>query len=293
MLEGDSGTGKELIARAIHRLSSRSQKPFIAVDCAAIPGNLIESELFGHLKGAFTGAVSERKGLMEEANGSTMFMDEISNLPLDLQAKLLRVLQEDEIRPLGSNTTKKVDVRIIAASSSSLHDKMEKQLFRDDLYYRLHVYPIKIPDLGKRREDIPILARHFLQEFSQQQNKKLAQIHEEILDFMLCRNWPGNVRELENFIERMVTLSSEQVSTLEAKILPDEYKKEWDKLKKTIEIKTINKSLNDQVAEFEEQLIRQALKENDWNQSQAARALNISEQTIRYKMNKLGIVNLK
>jgi transcriptional regulator with GAF, ATPase, and Fis domain len=293
LLEGDSGTGKELIARAIHRLSSRSNRPFIAVDCAAIPANLIESELFGHVKGAFTGAVSDRKGLMEEADGSTLFMDEISNLPLDLQAKLLRVLQEGEIRPLGSNSTRKIDVRIIAASSSSLKEKMHKQQFRDDLYYRLHVYPIKIPNLNQRREDIPILARHFLLEYNQQQNKNLEMIHEQVLDYMLSRNWPGNVRELENFIERLVTLAPEQSTLLGPEIMPPEFSKEWDKLKKSEQIPSGNKSLETQVAEFEEQLIRQELQANDWNQSRAARALNISEQTIRYKMNKLGIINLK
>jgi transcriptional regulator with GAF, ATPase, and Fis domain len=293
LLEGDSGTGKELVARAIHQLSSRSNRAFITVDCAVIPANLIESELFGHLKGAFTGAVSDRRGLIEEADGSTLFIDEISNLPLDLQAKLLRMLQEGEIRPLGSNITKRVDVRIIAASSMSLKQKMEKMLFREDLYYRLHVYPIKIPALKQRVEDIGILAKYFLDVFSSEQHKALEQIHEEILDFMLSRRWPGNVRELENFIERLVTLTPAEAKVLMPEILPSEFKKEWTKIKQGKVARTVEKALPDQVADFEEQIIRQALENNDWNQSRAARELHISEQTIRYKMNKLGIVNLR
>ncbi|NIV72407.1 AAA domain-containing protein, partial [Candidatus Saccharibacteria bacterium] len=171
MLEGESGTGKELIARAIHKLSFRSKRPFIAIDCGAIPEHLIESELFGHVKGAFTGAVDDRKGLFEAANGGTIFMDEIANLPLDMQAKLLRVLQEGEIRPVGSNLSRKVDVRIISASSKKLRELLKNQSFREDLYYRLYVYPLQVPTLNERSEDIPLLANYFLNKYSQQQQK--------------------------------------------------------------------------------------------------------------------------
>jgi transcriptional regulator with GAF, ATPase, and Fis domain len=172
ILQGESGTGKELVARAIHRLSSRSNYHFVAVDCGAIPGNLMESELFGHVKGAFTGATTNRTGLLEEANQGTLFMEEVANLHLDLQAKLLRTMQENEIRPLGSNKPKKKDVRIISATSVDLYKLVVEHKFREDLYYRLHVYPIIVPSLNKRSEDIPLLANHFLAAFTRQQQKK-------------------------------------------------------------------------------------------------------------------------
>ena len=173
LLDGQSGTGKELIAKAIHHYSSRNSQKFVAIDCGAIPPNLIESELFGHIKGAFTGANFSRKGLLEEANGGTFFMDEINNLPIELQAKFLRFLQESEIRPIGSNETSKVDVRIIAASSISLKQIVEEQKFREDLFYRLYVYPISVPSLNERREDIPLLANYFLKKYSLNKRKRL------------------------------------------------------------------------------------------------------------------------
>ncbi|UCE08027.1 MAG: sigma-54-dependent Fis family transcriptional regulator, partial [bacterium] len=207
LLEGKSGTGKELIAKAIHRSSVRSECPFVAIDCGAISVHLMESELFGHVKGAFTGAATARKGLFEEAHNGTLFVDEITNLPLDLQAKLLRVLQEGEIRPLGSNTTRKVNVRIITAASASLKDMVHEKQFREDLFYRLMVYPIHVPALEERKEDIPLLANHFMRLFSSQQKKKIENFHEKVIDFMKVHPWQGNIRELENFVERMVTLT--------------------------------------------------------------------------------------
>ncbi len=290
LLEGQSGTGKELIAKAIHQCSSRVQQKFIAIDCGAIPANLIESELFGHVKGAFTGATISRKGLLEEANGGTLFMDEIANLPLELQAKLLRVLQEGEIRPLGSNVTRKVNVRIISASSNPLAKLVERQKFREDLFYRLNVYPISIPSLDDRRDDIPLLANNFLKKFAAQQKKQAEIFHEEVLDFMQQHQWCGNIRELENFVERMVTLALPETQIIEARILPPEFKKELKKLRKIKDEVEIGKSLTESLAEYEAKLIRQTLMDNDWNQSKAARTLKISEQTIRYKMGKLGIV---
>ncbi len=289
LLEGQSGTGKELVAKAIHCSSPRAQNKFIAIDCGAIPANLIESELFGHVKGAFTGATAARKGLLEEAHNGTLFMDEIANLSLELQAKLLRLLQEGEIRPLGSNVIRKVDVRIIAASSASLAMLVEKQQFREDLFYRLNVYPIYIPSLDERCDDIPLLSKYFLNKVASQQQKQAEFFHEEIVEFMRQHKWRGNIRELENFVERMVTLAPQEMKIIDAKILPPEFKKELRKLKSFKEQET-TRSLEEIISEYEEKIIHQALVNNDWNQSKTARALKVSEQTIRYKMAKLGIV---
>jgi len=290
LLQGQSGTGKERVARAIHQFSDRSDKPFVAVDCGAIPPNLIESELFGHVKGAFTGAAADRKGLFEEANAGTLFMDEIANLPLDMQAKLMRVLQEGEIRPLGGNKTRQVEVRVISASSAALRKLMEKQQFREDLFYRLHVYPINVPSLHERQEDIPLLANHFLKKFSAKQGKQAESFHEEILDYMQEQPWAGNIRELENFVERLVTFAAATDKILGREILPPELRKKVRQATPSDTVFVANKSLQGHLAEVEEQLIRQALLTNDWNQSQAARALKVPEQTLRYKMGKLGIV---
>jgi len=290
LLEGKSGTGKELIARAIHQLSARRDFSFVAIDCGAIPANLLESELFGHVKGAFTGATSDRKGLFEEANHGTLFMDEIANLPLEMQAKLMRVLQEGEVRPLGSNKSRRIDVRIISASSASLREMADKRQFREDLFYRLNVYPIAVPALIERLEDIPLLANHFLKKFARQQQKPIASFHEEVLDFMQQRPWEGNIRELENFVERLVTLAKPATTVLHRDILPPDYQKDFRKFKAASSMPTVRQSLTEGLAEYEAQLIRQTLIENDWNQSQAARALKISEPNLRYRMNKLGII---
>jgi transcriptional regulator with GAF, ATPase, and Fis domain len=273
LLEGKSGTGKELIAKAIHHCSTRSEFPFIAIDCGAIPQHLMESELFGHVKGAFTGATTARKGLFEEAHKGTLFMDEITNLPMDLQAKLLRVLQEGEIRPIGSNRTHKVKVRVISAASASLMAMVHEKQFREDLFYRLMVYPIHVPALKERKEDIPLLANHFMQIFSRQQNKEIETFHEEVIDLMKSHPWHGNIRELENFVERMVTLVPKKRRQIDIKLIPPEFRKELDALRQHPRLK---KSLNESLADYEEKLIRQALEENNWIQSRAARALGIS-----------------
>ncbi len=292
LLEGQSGTGKELIARAIHRFSARQAGPFVAIDCGAIPSNLLESELFGHVKGAFTGAMSNRQGLLEEANQGTLFMDEIANLPLEMQGKLMRVLQEKEVRPVGGNKPRKLEVRVISASSVALRELVERKQFREDLYFRLHVYPIYVPTLNERSEDIHLLAGHFLKKFARQQHKLAESFHEEISDFMRQRAWEGNIRELENFVERLITLAGPEMTVLHSELLPVEYQQEVRKLKPAHFHHADNLSLNERLAQYEEQLIRQALLQNDWNQSQAARTLGVSEQTVRYKMNKLGIRNL-
>ncbi|KAA0230070.1 GAF domain-containing protein [candidate division KSB1 bacterium] len=290
LLEGASGTGKELIARAIHRLSSRSERSFLAIDCGAIAANLIESELFGHVKGAFTGATTDRKGLLEEANGGTLFMDEIANLPIDMQAKFMRVLQEGEVRPVGSNKTRHVEVRLIVASSSSLRKLVDQQKFREDLFFRLHVYPIRVPSLDERQEDVPLLANHFLKKFASQQEKPAESFHESILDFIQQRHWAGNIRELENLVERLVTLAGPKMVILERDLLPQELHKEMKKIEAGQQDAGIIKPLYESLSEYEEQLLRQALAANNWNIAKTARELRIAEQTLRYKMGNLGIV---
>jgi transcriptional regulator with GAF, ATPase, and Fis domain len=292
LLVGESGTGKELVARAIHQLSARSHNAFVAIDCGAIQPNLVESELFGHIKGAFTGAATDRKGLFEEANNGTLFMDEVNNLPVDMQSKLLRVLQDEEIRPVGSNLTRKVNVRIIAASSSPLRAMVLDRKFREDLYYRLNVYPILVPSLRERVEDIPLLAGHFLKESSREQHKAIEGFDEEVLDFMKHHRWDGNIRELENFVERLVTLATKKETVIDRGVLPPELEKELKKAKRHSEEIQTTKSLGEGLAEYEEQLIRRALDDCNWNQSKAARALQISEHSLRYKMRRLKIEKL-
>ncbi len=289
LLEGESGTGKELVARAVHTLGRRSQDRFVAIDCGAIQPQLVESELFGHIRGAFTGAVTDRKGLLEEANGGTLFMDEINNLPFDMQSKLLRVLQDQEVRPVGSNLTRKVDVRIISASSSSLRKLVAEKSFREDLFYRLNVYPILVPSLRERAEDIPLLAGHFLKMFSHAQRKEIDGFHEEVVDYMKRRQWAGNVRELSNFVEQLVTLATTKQRILDRRVLPPQLRKELKRGERTREDGSPTRSLGENLTEYEEQLIRKALESCNWNQSRAARMLKISEHSMRYKMAKLRI----
>lgn len=289
LLEGRTGTGKELVARAIHKLSERSSQPFIAIDCGAIPPNLIESELFGHVKGAFTGATRDRTGLITEANQGTLFMDEIANLPLEMQAKLMRVMQEGEVRPVGSNRSQKVEVRIISASSLPLRDLVAQQKFREDLYYRLLVYPVQIPALEERHEDIALLAEHFLQKFAKQQRKPVQSFDETMLAFLEQRAWPGNIRELENFVERLVAFAPAEAIVHDASTLPPGIKEEVEKFLSAKVSYSSPRSLNARLQKYEEELLCEALVEHNWHQSRAAKALEIPEQTLRYKMNKLGI----
>ncbi len=208
LVTGDSGTGKELVARAIHDKSSRSDKPFIALNCTAIPENLIESELFGHMKGSFTGALSDKKGMFEEAQGGTLFLDEIGDLDISLQAKLLRVLQEKTIKPVGANREKNIDVRVITATHKNLFKATQENLFREDLYYRLSVLPIHLPPLRQRKEDIPLLAQYFLEKYSSLNNSKVRAFSVQALEELVNYPWNGNVRELENVIERLCVLTT-------------------------------------------------------------------------------------
>jgi transcriptional regulator with GAF, ATPase, and Fis domain len=289
LLEGRSGTGKELVARAIHNCSERAGKKLIAVDCGTIPEHLIGSEFFGHVKGAFTGATADRKGLFEEADSGTLFIDEIANLPMDLQVNLLRVLQEGEIRPLGSNASRKVNVRIIAASSVLLKELVEKNKFREDLFYRLMVYPIHVPSLDERPEDIPLLTEHFIKKYSTEQNKQVENFNEGLIEFLKHRSWTGNIRELENFIERLITLAPENRKQIDMDLLPREFRNELQDLKKIKKKVQITKSLAEILGDHEKQLLRQTLVDCKWNQSSAANALGIDESTLRYKMKKYKI----
>lgn len=290
LLEGETGTGKELIAKAIHRQSSRSGEKVITLDCGAFPTNLIESELFGYVKGAFTGALTDRKGLLEEADNGTLFIDEISLLPFEQQSRFLRFVQEGEFRPIGSNEIKKVDVRIISASSSSLMKQVNKGSFREELYYRLNVYPIEIPTLNKRSEDIPLLTNEFIKNYALEQNKKAQTVDEGIMYLFLHREWKGNIRELENFCERLVTIAKPDDIIISQEYLPSDLQREVKKLRSSVTPTIILKPLEKVLEEYEEQMIRVALIQNNWNQSKAAEALSIKEQTLRYKMKKLSIV---
>jgi len=213
MIFGESGTGKELLARAIHRASSRATQPFVAVNCGAIPEQLLESELFGHVKGAFTGAASDYKGLFQAAGRGTVFLDEIGDMPLPLQVKLLRVLQEKEVRPIGSTQAVKVDVRIVSATHRNLEEAIKAATFREDLYYRLHVVALSLPSLSQRREDIPVLAAHFLKNLASRYGKTLNGFAQDALEVLVKHNWPGNVRELYNVIEQAVALATTPIVT--------------------------------------------------------------------------------
>jgi DNA-binding NtrC family response regulator len=211
LIQGESGTGKELVARAIHNHSKRSQRTFVAINCSAVPETLLESELFGYMKGAFTDAKASKEGLFETASGGTLFLDEISSMPMSLQAKLLRVLQDGEIRPLGSTSSRKVDARIISATNQDLEEEIEKGRFRDDLFYRLNVISILLPPLRERRDDIPILAQHFLKQYAAQNGKSITGFDQGGLSYLMNAPWKGNVRELENTIERAVVLSDSNI----------------------------------------------------------------------------------
>ena len=287
LITGESGTGKELVARALHYNSDRSQNPFIPINCGAIPENLLESELFGHEKGAFTDAIRTKKGLFEEADDGTLFLDEIGELPLQLQVKLLRVLQDGEIRRVGDSKSIQIDVRIIAATVKDLVKEVSEGRFRDDLFYRLHVFPIHIPPLRERQEDIPLLVAHFVQKHSLSLNKNVLGINPKALAALMNYRWFGNVRELENTIERAMVLADE--SNIELENLPIEIRefKEKVELASLVEeecsIKKASKIL-------EINLIQKALKKTRGNHTQAARLLEISHRALLYKIKEYEIV---
>ncbi len=293
LIDGESGTGKELVAKAIHYGSSRAGKPFIPVNCAALPESLLESELFGHVKGAFTGAIRDKKGLFEEAHSGTILLDEIGDMPLTIQVKFLRVLEERKIRRVGGNEIINIDVRIIAATNRDLKDLMKEGKFREDLFYRLNVIPVTIPPLCERKEDIAPLANHFLEIYSANMKKETVVFIPETLDILKHYDWPGNVRELENLVERVVALSKKSVikpSDL-ALVFQFDGKKSAD-LTEDFDERDLSKIftlLEQEYREKEREYIVRALEENNYNQSQAARTLGISRQTIWAKMKKYGI----
>jgi two-component system NtrC family response regulator len=285
LIRGESGTGKELIANAIHYASTRSEKPFIKVSCSAIPETLLESELFGHEKGAFTGAIQKRMGRFEEADGGTTFLDEIGELSGSTQVKLLRILQEREFQRLGSNLTLKTDVRVIAATHRNLEEAMKKGLFREDLYYRLNVISILLPPLRERKEDIPLLIDHFLKKYSEINQKKIEDLSKEARALLLRHTYPGNVRELENLIERAVVLCRGEVITtqdLPFHLQEGPSEREWATSGKM-------KTLPDSLEEIERDLIVKALHQHQGIQTRAAESLGISERVLRYKIKKYGI----
>ncbi len=291
LLLGESGTGKELVARAIHEGGNRKDKPMIKVNCAALPETLLESELFGHERGAFTGAHASRPGRFELADGGTIFLDEIGELPLSLQAKMLRVLQEKQFERIGGSKTFTVDVRIVAATNVSLEDAVARGLFRADLYYRLNVVPIVLPPLRERKEDIPLLFSHFLSK-SNERNGKKVQITSELLDFLIGYPWPGNIREMQNLVERMVILVEGDRLTLHD-LPPNLFVNHRSVPTETVENKQLGKinrpSSPKSLHDIERLEIEASLRRNGWVQVRAARELGLTERQIGYRIKKYGL----
>jgi len=281
LIHGESGTGKELLAKAIHYASPRSNKPFIAVSCAALNENLLESELFGHEKGAFTGADKMRRGRFELADGGTLFLDEVGDIPLSVQVKLLRVLQEQNFERLGGSETINVDVRLIAATNRDLEKLIEAGDFREDLFYRLNVVNIYIPPLRNRKEDIPPLVSHFIEKYAAE-NNTIDGISKEALDLLMRYNYPGNIRELENIIERAIVLARRNMITTDDLPMHTRIGESEEKQPK-------GSSLTEMVERFEQKLIIEALDKAGGNQSQAAKSLDIGERKLRYKLRKYNM----
>jgi formate hydrogenlyase transcriptional activator len=279
LIQGETGTGKELIARAIHEGSSRNLGPFVKVNCAAMPAGLLESELFGHERGAFTGALTQTTGRFHLAHQGTLFLDEIGDLPLELQPKLLRVLQEQEFERLGSTRTIRVDVRVVAATNQDLAQMVQERRFRADLFYRLNVFPIALPPLRERAQDIPLLVRHFVNKFARRMNKGIGFIPSEVMELLQLHDWPGNVRELQNFIERAMIMCSGP----ELRLPPDELKHL---------VKTNAPSAIRSLADAERDHILHVLRQVGWvvgGRDGAASRLGLARTTLIYKMRKLGI----
>jgi two-component system response regulator PilR (NtrC family) len=289
IVQGESGTGKELVAKAVHALSPRREAPFVSVNCAAVPENLLESELFGHMKGAFTDAHQTKKGLFETAHRGTLLLDEVGEMPLPMQVKLLRALQERRVRRVGANEEVEVDVRVIAATNRSLENLVRERRFREDLYYRLNVIPIVVPPLRERREDIPLLAAHFLARFSQEMSKPVKKISEQAMGRLMQYAWPGNVRELENVIERAVALETTPV------VLPDRLPESL--LSAPVAPSTMAPppatpelaqgfSLDRHLESIEAELLRAALEQAGGNRATAARLLGVTPRSLRYLIRK-------
>ncbi|MBT6717479.1 MAG: sigma-54-dependent Fis family transcriptional regulator [Nitrospina sp.] len=310
MIYGEGGTGKELIARALHMNSPRASKPFIAVNCGAIPHELLESELFGYEKGAFTGAVNTRIGRMELANEGTIFLDEIGDMPTSLQVKLLRVLAEREVDRIGSSKPTPIDIRVITATHRNLEESIKEGNFREDLYYRLNIIPINLPPLRERKTDIPLLANHFLKQLNGAADSK--NINDEAMKFLVNYSWPGNIRELANFVERMVVLSIGSTITprdLPDKVLGDTPKDQWpplqeedegnpalmlqQSLKQSFHVGIPEEGINlkKTVEGFEKELLLEALEKTGWVKNKAANLLGLNRTTLVEKLKKLQITN--
>jgi len=278
LIQGETGTGKELIARAVHNLSARCGRPFIKLNCAAIPFDLLESELFGHERGAFTGAIAQKIGRFELADKGTLFLDEVGDIPPGLQPKLLRVLQEQEFERLGSTRTHQVDVRLVAATNRNLVDMVKRNEFRSDLYYRLNVFPVPLPPLRARREDIPALVEHFVEIYARRMSKQIDHISPQTMSELTSYGWPGNIRELQNFIERSVILTSGNV--LESPLAS---------LRNAVEVESLGPTT---MEDAEREHIRKILEQTRWvvaGPNGAAARLGIKRSTLYFRMQKLGI----
>jgi two-component system, NtrC family, response regulator AtoC len=299
LITGESGTGKELIAKALQRGSSRRDKPLIKVNCAAIPKDLVESELFGYERGAFTGAVGSKPGRFELADGGTLFLDEIGEVPVEMQVKLLRALQESEFERVGGIKTLRVDVRLIAATNRDLKALIGEGRFREDLYYRLAVVPIALPPLRERREDIPLLVRHFIQKYDERLGKRVEGMEEEALQLLMSYSWPGNIRELENLMERSVLFADGPL--IQANALPDSLREKGPQPPVPIAAMgplgaiaapsgaSMKEIVRHAQAELEKELITHALEETGGNVTRAAKRLQISRKSLQVKMKELGL----
>ncbi len=286
LIQGETGTGKELIAKVIHYNGPLKDKPFVAENCGALSENLLESELFGHVKGAFTGAIADKKGLFELADGGTVFLDEISDMPHAMQTKLLRVLQEGQIRPVGGSRYHRVDFRLISSSNRDLYREVDKGNFREDLFYRIQVFPIVLPPLRERKEDIPLLAAHFLEKFAARLNRPIGRLTPDALEILMQFDWPGNVREFENEIERALTLAGDD-RDIKVAYLSDRIKDAADQKKGSDEIPT---TIQEATARVERKMVADALRRTGGNRSQAARILGLTRQGL---LNKIGRYEIK
>jgi len=300
LITGESGTGKELVARAVHENSPKASKPLVVVNCGAIPSELLEAELFGHVKGAFTGATQSRMGRFELAHGGTIFLDEVGDIPLHLQVKLLRVLQTRQFEAVGSSKTIEVDVRIIAATNRDLEDAVQKREFREDLYYRLNVIPVKIPSLRERKSDIPLLVNHFVQQFNELTGYSVEAPSGQIMEALMAYDWPGNIRELENLMERLVILKGQ--GTVDLGDLPHRiFQKyadgrpqgagalsEWEFPRMVLPNSGVD--LKAIVAAFENHLVDQALARTNGNKNRASELLSMNRTTLVEKLRKRGMI---
>ncbi len=289
LITGENGTGKELVARAIHHFSSRKTRPLVEVNCAAIPEDLIESELFGHEKGAFTGANERRRGRFDLANDGTLFLDEIGDMSLKTQAKILRILEEQRFERVGGSKTIQVDVRIIAATNKDLKREIDEGWFREDLYYRLNVIPVDVPPLRERTEDIPLLVEDFLEEFAQEGKSARKRIAEEVIPVLQKYPWPGNVRELKNFIERLVILVPEEV--IELRHIPASFHQCFDQVGTSTALDQPH--FKTAKIEFEKEYLRKKLEEHNWNISQTAGAIGIERSHLHRKLKAYGVSTVR